>query len=246
MTGDAQPGPARAWALAIETSNPSSAPEGTRFTAAAGAVWTAGGGASGDIVEAGLPEGSRHDDGLFVAIDRVRAELGVEAGALRRVCVSIGPGGYTGLRVAATIARTLAIATGCEVVGVPSARVVAAALAEAGEADLAWPLAVCLASKRESTHATVFAGPDEAGREAGLIAAADVPRLGASAVAGDRFLPASVRAAAEAAGLPVVTPRFGAGVCLRIGLGLGPTPASELVPVYAREAEAVRLWRERG
>ena len=46
-------------------------------------------------------------------------------GAIATLCVSVGPGSFTGLRIATTLAKTLAFATGCRIVAVPSLPVLA-------------------------------------------------------------------------------------------------------------------------
>ncbi|NNJ26735.1 tRNA (adenosine(37)-N6)-threonylcarbamoyltransferase complex dimerization subunit type 1 TsaB [Alienimonas chondri] len=45
---------------------------------------------------------------------------GMTLADLDLVCVSIGPGSFTGLRVGVTFAKMLAFAAGCDVIGVPS------------------------------------------------------------------------------------------------------------------------------
>ncbi|MFH5802605.1 tRNA (adenosine(37)-N6)-threonylcarbamoyltransferase complex dimerization subunit type 1 TsaB [Alienimonas sp. DA493] len=45
---------------------------------------------------------------------------GLALGDVELVCVTLGPGSFTGLRLAVTFAKTLAFAAGCDAVGVPS------------------------------------------------------------------------------------------------------------------------------
>jgi hypothetical protein len=75
-----------------------------------------------------------------------------------------------------------------------------------------------------------------------------MPRPGSTLLA-DVHCPAALRAACEAGGVSVVEPLWsGRGVMmaarrLRLeGQGVGP---AELSPEYAREPEAVTLWRQR-
>lgn len=229
------PGPATsestAWMLAIETSNPTA-----DTPAVAGCI------EGGEIIESPLAPGSRHDDGLMPAIERLRALLGVQPRGLTRVCVSIGPGGYTGLRVAITTAKMIAEATGADLVGVPSAAVAAASTVAQP------PFVVCLASKRGTTHATRFSGSSspDLGDFVGMIDESDLEDLKTRVLIADSFLPDPIRGRADDLGITVVPTRLLASACLRIGLGLEPTPAAALSPIYAREPEAVRLWRGRG
>ncbi len=225
-------GPNPRWVLAIETSNPSAHDDPPAAGVAAGLLGPRG--RIEQIIEERLDPGSRHDDGLMPAIESLRGRLGVHPGGLARVCVSIGPGGYTALRIAATTANLLAETTGAERVAVPSAAVVAAGVREPP------PFAVCLASKRGTTHATVF--EDGApGRVVGLIGPDEVEGLGVGLIVADGFLPGPIRERAGALGVRIASPVFSPSACLRVGLGLEPSPV--LWPVYAREAEAVRLWR---
>ena len=234
-----------AWVLAIEASNPSAEPGGLAGTASVAGARLSGGSPVGDsMVEVRYEAWSRREDGLLPAIERVRAGLGTPAPALSRVCVSVGPGGYTGLRVSVTVAKSLAFATGAAVVAVPSASVASGGQPPEG------PYAVALASKGAFTHITRFASADDlVGEAIGVIGADGVVDAlcgrGIRKLIADRFLPEPFRVSFEQAGGAVLAPRFSAVRCLEVGCSLRPTEPDALVPVYAREPEAVRLWRER-
>ncbi|HHN77912.1 MAG TPA: hypothetical protein ENK11_04455, partial [Phycisphaerales bacterium] len=189
------------------------------------------------IIEQHLEPGGRHDDGLMPAIESIRERLAVRPDGLDRICISIGPGGYTALRIAATTANLLSETTGAKIAAVPSAAVVASNIS--GNR----PFAVCLASKRGTTHATLFDGSNGLGRAVGLIGPGDVGSLGVDLIIADRFLPAAIRERAVEIGIRINPPVFSPGACLRLGLEMEPTGTA--LPVYAREAEAVRLWRSR-
>ena len=45
---------------------------------------------------------------------------GLRLADVKLVCVALGPGSFTGLRTGVTFAKTLAFATGCDIIGVPS------------------------------------------------------------------------------------------------------------------------------
>lgn len=240
------------WALAIECSNPSSA-EGPPAASVAGCLLEpgkTGTGAAGEPVEIGFEPGSRERDGLLPAIEQLRDRLGVRPAGLARIGVSAGPGGYTGLRVAASAAMLLADATGAALVGVPSAWVAAM------NSGLDHPFLVCMASKRDSAYAVRFSDARslDTSREAGVIdesglagLIADTGGAGGAVrtIVCDRHLPSPMRLRANGLGIMLVSPRYSAASCLALSLGLPPEPNGLLVPRYAREPEAVRLWRTR-
>lgn len=59
-----------------------------------------------------------HAEALLPLIERVIARIEGGFDSLGRVCVTVGPGSYTGLRVGLSAARAIGLATGIPVVGV--------------------------------------------------------------------------------------------------------------------------------
>ena len=122
------------------------------------------------------------------AIDRIMARARLHGGDLDAVAVSIGPGGFTGLRIAVSTAKLMAEALGVAVIGVPSALVAAAS---SGERER---VLVLLASKENSVWATLCE-PDPAegdwrmAEPAGLVTAETIELSGAMVVPADRYLP---------------------------------------------------------
>ncbi len=68
----------------------------------------------------------RHSAELFPAIYRLLKDSGKEANEIEQVYVSIGPGSFTGLRIAATLAKTMHLANGARIVTVDTLDVIAA------------------------------------------------------------------------------------------------------------------------
>ncbi len=276
--------------LAIETSNPSAGPRGAIPRERGSALLAGPGVALGGpltrefLVEHGfsptlgvelLRGDSTHDDDLMPAIDRLCTRSGAAPADIGTVAVSIGPGGYTALRVAIATAKMIAAATGARTVPVPSACVAAWCL----PFSLA-PAIVCLASKGDATHGTLLPAPrvpgdwwDTIGRAAlaplvdpltlartdeelgadrswiaaacpiGIVSSPQVESLRPRTLIADRFLPDSIRAAAERIGAAIVEPILAPESVLRLSQGLAPIDPLELSPLYPREPEAVTLWR---
>ncbi len=68
--------------------------------------------------------GARHGVELVPAVDKLVREINVAPGRIKVICVSCGPGSFTGLRVGFTFARSLAQVSGAKLVAVPSTEVV--------------------------------------------------------------------------------------------------------------------------
>jgi len=191
--------------------------------------------------------GDRTVEDLLPAIDRACARAGVQPHELRAVLLNAGPGGFTGLRVAHAAAQAMAVATGVRVVQVGAAECARTASTLAGELDAAEGAWVCLASKGEETWvAFVDGGGQRSGRS---MRSNDWAPGDCRTLIADEHLPAEWRARAAELGLRVLPLRVAADAVMQAGLGplaAGDcTPSEALVPVYPREAEAVRLWRQR-
>jgi tRNA threonylcarbamoyladenosine biosynthesis protein TsaB len=68
--------------------------------------------------------GARHGVELVPAVNKLVEEVHLSPDQIRVICVSCGPGSFTGLRVGFTFARSLAQVTGAKLVTVPSTEVV--------------------------------------------------------------------------------------------------------------------------
>ncbi|MFG0328555.1 MAG: tRNA (adenosine(37)-N6)-threonylcarbamoyltransferase complex dimerization subunit type 1 TsaB [Phycisphaerales bacterium] len=194
------------------------------------------------------PELRRADD-LLPAIDRLMRRHRVAPSELGAVFISIGPGGFTGLRLGVTVAKMLGFATDARIVAVPTAEVVAESVAPNSGC-----LLVAIGSKGDRFWATVFEGTEgvwevrEAGREVDAAATDLREWMRADLVVSDRPPPGLVNACAERE-TPIESAAYSAAACWRVGRrragrGLWTSPA-RLAPLYGREPEAVRQWRRR-
>ncbi|MEQ8766414.1 MAG: tRNA (adenosine(37)-N6)-threonylcarbamoyltransferase complex dimerization subunit type 1 TsaB [Planctomycetota bacterium] len=100
--------------------------------------------------------GQRHARDLMPALEELMKEVGWSPEELDAVIVDVGPGSYTGVRVAVAAARTLAFAVNATLIGVDSLSVLAQALG--GDR----PLCVVLDARRGHAYWDVFV-PDEHG-----------------------------------------------------------------------------------
>lgn len=243
--------------LAIEISNPTATePDDAARGLGPGVAlgWLRGRGEV-EVIGSELLRASRqrggHDDDLIPAIDRLFATHAIDRARLRggAVAVSIGPGGYTGVRVACATGAMLAEAAGAAGIATPTAMVAAFGLG-ARASELGRYL-ITLAAKADSSWGQMFEGvrPVVEGR---LYDAAELARACAGpnpprALIADRHLPAPMRTEAERLGLPVMAPALSAVACLHAAAlgGLPEVDPARLVPLYPREPDAVTLWRAR-
>lgn len=145
----------------------------------------------GDEPGAGMPlicesvhQQSRHDDDLMPAIQRLFLNSPWPPSSLSHVYLSIGPGGFTGLRVATATAKMLAFSLGARIFAIPTALVVAAdvppsthAADHLEQAGLPRTLAVCLARKRGRYWTQLFTLVGDNSRDRGT-GSADPNRIG--------------------------------------------------------------------
>ncbi len=246
--------------LAIETSNPGALPEGAHGEVALGAAQRGPDGRAGApriLDSEPVRPTAERDDGLAPAIDRLCARAGVLPAAISRVAVSVGPGGFTSVRVADATAKCIAEATGAACVALPSAEI--ALRAVLAERPVLFPAGVAMASKRGSAWFACFDAPEVdgatglprwTGEPSGVIldaaGLADAQRQRpVRSLLADAHLPAELAAWAAHAGVGLVPASCTARACFEASLFRPPTDPLALSPLYPREPEAVTKWRER-
>ncbi len=217
--------------LAIETSNPGAG------EASAGIALARAGDPPEVIASARLERGG--DEELLPAIARILASANAKPDELSRVGVSIGPGGFTGVRIAVAAAKMICEATGAVCVGVPTALVVARRVTSDGH-----PFAVALASKRQTAHLTVFDSSGAARDDGAIHGATELERLGVARLIADQHLPTAFRDAVERLAIAIEPPIFDPLACLELTAAGDPVDPIALAPFYPREPEAVMRWRE--
>ncbi|MDP7029645.1 MAG: tRNA (adenosine(37)-N6)-threonylcarbamoyltransferase complex dimerization subunit type 1 TsaB [Phycisphaerales bacterium] len=198
-------------------------------------------GEDGRVVAVPLESASGIDDRLMPEIDRLFRELGATPCEVSLVGVSIGPGGFTGLRIAVSTARSLALTTGCAVVAVPTA-IVAAAGSEA-------TVAVLLSSRRGTIWCTRVAAGGQIDGEPGLVGTSGLAERirGCEAVIADDHLPEDM---AELLGdVPIRPLHLDPTACLEAAEAMAAdgrtVDPGTLEPLYPRPPEAVRLFEAR-
>jgi len=224
--------------LAIETSNPSSS-EAECSAVAIGSV------EDGQLrLRANVPlrPRDRHDDALMPAVAEACRMAGVGPRDIRRLAVSVGPGGFTALRIAATTAKMIALAHGCECFAVPTGAAIARRVPPGCFAEA--PVAVALAWKRDTVWVERFTSPREL-ISAGLEIIENLDFNACSTLICDSRFASMIEARRDAfGGLAVYEPVFDAGAVLEASATLAPIDPLELGPLYPREPEAVTKWRE--
>lgn len=215
--------------LAIETSNPGTPHGPDASDHAPGVCLLRGSDTQG---HAPITPKQRHDDALLPAIDTVCRDAGVRPRDLTRVGVSVGPGGYTAIRIGVTVAKTIAEATGCACVPVPTALAIAHSVAPDDRA------LVALAWKREDVWVQAYDNAKPAG-EGRIVPIAQLAAIseGRVLIAEDRLYAQIEHAEARRA------PVFSARSVGLLARELDPVDPAHLLPLYPREPEAVRKWR---
>ena len=194
-----------------------------------------------------------HGRDLLPVVERLCRAQGWMPGTINECHLSIGPGSFTGLRVAVAFARHLALAVGARIVPVPTLDVLAANVL--AKADAPPNVAVMLDAKRAQVFGAVYRvradwcepfGPAVVVEPARLLAAA--PRPIAALGEGTRHHLKLLREL----GVVVLSDEFNvptAAMVHRLGRRIvsagGDVGAEALVPLYVRRPEAEELWEKR-
>jgi len=93
-----------------------------------------------------------HAERLIPLIDELLAEAGLVIGDVGRIAVNIGPGSFTGIRIAVAAARGLGLALGVPVVGIDALRLIAASLDEPPRG----PVLAAIDARRGEVYAALY------------------------------------------------------------------------------------------
>ncbi|CAN5680908.1 hypothetical protein BH11PLA1_BH11PLA1_20450 [soil metagenome] len=197
----------------------------------------------------------RNEDDLVAAIARCMERAQRRPGDLRAVAVSIGPGGYTALRMSVAAAKMIALSSRARARAVPSAAAAFLAYSRTSESRRApGHTAIVLASKAAAAYVEVYAAPDPAGAAATaaprVVAAGRVmdssefAALDFATVLLDQHAPAEFLAVAAARSATLGPVTLDARDVLALAPRAPEVNANDLAPFYAREPEAVTLWRK--
>jgi tRNA threonylcarbamoyladenosine biosynthesis protein TsaB len=110
-----------------------------------------------------LPEGKAQAEGLIPLIKELMSEAKAEFSELDRIAVSIGPGGFSGIRTGVAAARGIGLAAGVPVAGATSFRIMAAAFERSADAPDVYGLAA--AAGQSAVFCQVVARGGEASSE---------------------------------------------------------------------------------
>jgi tRNA threonylcarbamoyladenosine biosynthesis protein TsaB len=211
------------------------------------------------LAERELSPALRHAVELMPAVQQMTAAQGWGPDSIAQIYLSLGPGSFTGLRIAVAIARAMAQAIGCKVVGVPSLDVIAE---NAGRGPAEFGVVVpVLDAKRGEVFAARYerAGDGRLARTAGpalvdprkfVMEAVEKARGGKVAVLGEGVEYHRAAVAMEGvveldrvlwAGRASVVHRLG---WERASRGEYSDPAT-LLPIYIRLPEAEEVWRKK-
>jgi len=204
------------------------------------AVWAAGGLRARRCEAMARGQSER----LVPLVGEAMAEAGLAFAALQAVAVTLGPGGFTGVRIGLAAAEGLALAWDLPIIGVSSFAVAAAAVAPAERAGRT--LLVLLDAKRAEVYAAAY---DQAGAcllEGRLVAPDALAALlpaGPLLLAGDAVAQALPALAAAGRASPVAgaAEAADAAVLARLAAAL-PLPAERRPPqpIYLRPPDVTR------
>lgn len=208
------------------------------------------------VAQDAFDSSQRHATHLVVKLKALLEGQGLAPADLDELYVSAGPGSFTGTRVGVTVARTLAQATGrLRCVAVPTAWAVAQ-----GALAIDWPrLAVLSDATEAGVHLAVFARRGESFESrtetdlaiSELAAALSRPILVLGPAAHHRVVFQSLAGHEGLATLPPDSPYHQSTptAVWHVGRQLAREGRfidyRQLLPIYSRPPEAVRVWEKR-
>ncbi|HEY0930318.1 MAG TPA: tRNA (adenosine(37)-N6)-threonylcarbamoyltransferase complex dimerization subunit type 1 TsaB [Gemmatimonas sp.] len=189
------------------------------------------------VAERAVPMGAGYSDGLFPGIQQLLAEAGVVAGDVEALVCGAGPGSFTSLRIAASLAKGLAYGLGRPLYAVPSMLLAAASLDDSVTGEL-----VLHADALRGERYVQPVHRDAAGR---VIAAGPAVRIPAEELLNQSSAlqrVALLKTPDELPGVAVVAPRAAMATRVDGAWREEPVDLATWEPQYGRLAEAQVKW----
>ena len=203
-------------------------------------------------------EQPRHAEVLQPLIERALEQAAMTWDDVTRICVGVGPGGFTGLRLGVSTARALAQGHDVEVVGVSSLEALARGVEMAspkeldlpGHPEVAGPVLAVIDARRGEVYAAIYRH-HRTTMEPGVFPPSDLAERvaarrewGRSPMLGVGDGAVRFRAELERAGVAVPSDgsqahRVSALMICRLGRAREPVDRDALLPDYHREPDAV-------
>lgn len=179
-----------------------------------------------------------HAERLFPLVDELLAAADAEIDQVTRIAVNVGPGSFTGIRIAVAAARGLGLALGIPVVGIDALRLIAASLGEPAQG----PILSAIDARRGEIYAALY-GPKGDVLEAPFVADAEnvLARIGdqAAILAGSGAAILAHQAAISGRRVPPVDAMTATDPLALARLGSLADPALALPrPLYLRAPDA--------
>lgn len=189
------------------------------------------------VAEASYVTSLNHATKLMPLLERLMAEAKWTPAQLTRIVVADGPGSYTGLRIGATTAKTLAYTLSIELVAISTLELMAASTGHTGR------VAAIQDARRGAGFVGVYDAGERIGEEQHVEIASFVKTLPADTlVTGDIDAFEEILQPFEKAAPAFRTPR--AGVLALLGATRQTVEAHAFEPRYLRLAEAEAKWIE--
>jgi tRNA threonylcarbamoyl adenosine modification protein YeaZ len=204
---------------------------------------------TGKVLELNIDNNCREEDSVMPSIQKMASELDITPNSLELIVISIGPGGFTGLRSAVAIAKMISLVSGASIVPIETPlSVVHNANIGTGpyfvvsgvKQDTFW------LSKVHNKNNTWFC---ESAPSSSLELEQSIHTV--KALFGDTYVPESVTALCVSKGIQKRESTVSAQSLLSLGVQMfeedknNTVNPMELLPLYPREPEAVRLWKEK-
>ncbi len=203
---------------------------------------------SGTVLETKVDSGKRESDDVLPALDELSTKLGILPNTIELVVVSTGPGGFTGLRSAISIAKMVSLVSGASVLPIETA------ISVAINANLGNGPFCVISGVKQDTFWVSFVNRKEGFWvcDAFISNNREIENKldSKTIVFGDSYLPQSISKMCDSKKIQIVETTTSASSLLSYGVDIYKNDNNvtidprKLLPLYPREPEAVRVWNE--